>query len=110
MNTKYNLYSLYDEELVCKYFRKLFEGNCSIRFDRSCGFNNGSGSCIIGMNAFANDKTTNYVKGNTVNFIIISLDSKTISMYPVEASKVEGKFNGIIRNYSNINKTIKINH
>lgn len=91
--------TLYDEKAVIKAFRKLFEGGKYLLFSSLCGFRNQLGKVYIGLNSFANNVTTNYGKANTINVIVLTQTLETITMYPVDASYLETKFNHIIKLY-----------
>ena len=91
--------TLYDEKAVIKAFRKLFEGGKYLLFSSLCGFRNQLGKVYIGLNSFANNVTTNYGKANTINVIVLTQTLETITMYPVDASYLETKFNHIIQLY-----------
>lgn len=91
--------TLYDEKTVIKAFRKLFEGGKYLLFSSLCGFRNQLGKVYIGLNSFANNVTTNYGKANTINVIVLTQTLETITMYPVDASYLETKFNHIIQLY-----------
>ena len=109
LRTKYQVYSLLDTESVYRCVRKLFEGSTSIKFEISCGFENESGSVSIGVHSYANKATTNYLQ-NTLDFSVISRKNKTISMYPVDASYFETKFNNLISKYNKLGVRLKLNH
>lgn len=94
--------SLLDTETVIKAFHKLFEGNKSILFGVTCGFENDEGPVMFGMTSFANSATTNYAGGNTINFDIVDTKFKTMTLYPVKADRVETRFNGIIHKYTKL--------
>ena len=91
--------TLYDEKAVIKAFRKLFEGGKYLLFSSLCGFRNQLGKVYIGLNSFANNVTTNYGKANTINVIVLTQTLETITLYPVDASYLETKFNHIIQLY-----------
>lgn len=91
--------TLYDEKAVIKAFRRLFEGGKYLLFSSLCGFRNQLGKVYIGLNSFANNVTTNYGKANTINVIVLTQTLETITMYPVDASYLETKFNHIIKLY-----------
>lgn len=91
--------TLYDEKTVIKAFRKLFEGGKYLLFSSLCGFRNQLGKVYIGLNSFANNVTTNYGRANTINVIVLTQTLETITLYPVDASYLETKFNHIIKLY-----------
>lgn len=107
--TNLTVASLEEIDLVLKYFRKLFEGNKSIQFYRSCGFKNDRGEVILGLHSFATSVTTNYSRNNTIDIMVISRNYKTISMYAVDAHYLESKFNNIINRYAGLDIEFKIN-
>ena len=93
--------SLFDTDLVLKYFRKLFEGNVTICFDKNCGFKNAFGPVAIYIHSFATNVTKNYLQ-NTID-ICIKLGNKfnkSITLYPVDAYYLETKFNNIVEKYN----------
>ena len=94
------VYDLYDIEYIGKLYRKLFEGNQSIRFETTCGFENQGMKCRIGLHSFSSHVTQNYGKGNTIDLIAISPRSKTITMYPVDATYLQRKLNNLIKSYT----------
>lgn len=51
--------------------------------------------------SFANECMKNYSKGNTVHCLILGQGKSTISLFPVEASKIESAFDKCIKNYYN---------
>lgn len=109
LNTENRVFSLLDSKSVYKLIRKLFEGNVSIQFTYSCGFKNDSGGVIIGVHSYATSKTKNY-QNNTLDLAIISHNKKIISMYPIDASYFETKFNHLIQRYTDLGVDFKINH
>ena len=97
--TPYYISSLFDEELCRKYFRKLFEGNVSLRFTLSCNLRNNEGLVELGLHSFASNYTTNYNGGNTIDMSIRSPKGETITFYAVDAHYLENKINNIFSNY-----------
>ena len=91
--------SLYDIQLLSKYFRKLFEGNVSINFLLSCGLKNNVGDISIGLHSFATKYTDNYTKGNTIDLIVFTPNKKTISLYAVDAHYLQTKINNLLKTY-----------
>ena len=103
--------TLNDVRLVCKYMRRLFEGNFNILFTTSCGFYNSNGYIMVGLHSFSSDVTKNYPSQNTIDIILLTAPTlKTITIYPVDANYFETKFNNIIKNHSNSTIQLKINH
>ena len=78
----------------------MFEGGKTIRFTSSCDFVNKKGPIVICLTSFANDVTTNYQKANTITISILTNRMDTITIYPVDGSYLETKFNNIIKNYN----------
>lgn len=91
--------SLNDEELVVKSFNKLFEGNCFLVFTTMCGLHNVSGDVILCIHSYANDVTTNYTKGNSLDLIVLTASMKTITLYPISAKYLENKIKNIFATY-----------
>ena len=109
--TPNKIVSLYDTDSVNKHFRKLFEGNYTIKLLTSCGLFSSIGDICFGINSFATNKTQNYTKGNTINILFMTPTGKTISMYPVDAHYFETKFNNILGSSSTYSGDyIKINN
>lgn len=102
--------SLYDTEAILRGFRKLFEGDFTLVFSTLCGFRNSSGMVNITFVSFANWCTKNYAKGNTIHCLVNGRNSKTLTLYPIDAGYVENKFNSFISNYSNSAQVFRINH
>lgn len=101
--------SLLDDELVNKYFRKLFTGNFDICFTLSCGFKNDTGSIVLGIHSFSSAVTKNYKVANTIDVVVLTPRFKTISVYPVDAYFFETKINSIIRKYCKAKVKFSIN-
>ena len=91
--------SLNDEELVVKSFNKLFEGNCFLVFTTMCGLHNVSGDVILCIHSYANDVTTNYTKGNSLDLIVLTTSMKTITLYPISAKYLGNKIKNIFATY-----------
>lgn len=94
------IHSLFDAKEIESRFRKFFEGNKFLILGVNCGFKNDDGPTAIGLHSFANDVTSNYSRGNTVDFLILTRKFNTITMMPIEASKLEDKLNSRIKKYS----------
>jgi len=110
-HTDYEITTLYDYDLIIRYIRKLFEGGITLNFTNSCGLRNNDGRINMTLHSFATNVTENYQKGNTIDICIKSTRDKTITLYPVDAHKLENKFNSIIRCYGNyIGNNIKFNN
>ena len=91
--------SLNDEELIVKSFNKLFEGNCFLVFTTMCGLHNVSGDVILCIHSYANDVTTNYTKGNSLDLIVLTTSMKTITLYPISAKYLSNKIKNIFATY-----------
>ena len=91
--------SLNDEELLVKSFNKLFEGNCFLVFTTMCGLHNVSGDVILCIHSYANDVTTNYTKGNSLDLIVLTTSMKTITLYPISAKYLGNKIKNIFATY-----------
>ena len=94
--------SLYDVEDITKGFRKLFEGDFTLVFSSLCGFKNLSGPVTITFVSFASDCTQNYKTGNSIHCLVSGRNTKTVTLYPIDANYVENKFNSFIRKYNNV--------
>ena len=98
METEVVVHTVYDKDLIQKAFEKLFRGE-SIRFSPGCDLENDVGYVQVG---FVNDNsiyTTNY-SSSTVNMIILALNGKTITAYPLDKDYSLTKFFNIIDKYS----------
>ena len=101
---------LQDTELLLKGFHKLFEGNQVLFFPYTCGFKNDTGDILLSFISYANNTTQNYTKSNTIHCLIMSRKFRTITLYPVDASYVENKFNNLVDKYAQIKIVqVKIN-
>lgn len=60
----------------------------TVMFSQSCGFKGKIGSVSYVFVPGATDHTTNYGSNPTVNFIILTPDNKTISLYPMALSYI----------------------
>lgn len=104
------IHSLFDADEIESQFRKFFEGNKFLILGVNCGFKSKKDSVAIGLHSFANDVTSNYLRGNTIDFFILSRKFNTITMIPIEASKLENKLNSCIKLHSNYpNHSIGLN-
>lgn len=97
-NSSNNVGSLYDYETIMKYIRKLFEGDFVIRLCNSCGLNN-NGVINMSFISFSSHVTRNYSGGNTIDICVKNALGKTITLYPVDSSYLQNKFNNIIRTF-----------
>lgn len=107
--TKYIIPSLLDTELVCKYFRKLFEGNITLYFPTCNQFYNETGLVQIGLHSYCTNLTNNYPY-NTIDLIIMSPRGETITIYPVDAYYLQTKFNNIIDKHNKNNVKLHFNN
>lgn len=88
--------SLVDAKFVLKAFKKLFEGNKTIVFSPFCCITNKNKEVItITLHSFATDVTTNY-ENNTIDYMI-TRRGKTRTLFPLDASYVENKFNNVVK-------------
>lgn len=94
------IHSLFDVDEIESQFRKFFECGKFLILGANCGFKNDGGPTAIGLHSFATDVTSNYLRGNTTDFLILSRKFNTITMMPIEASKLEDKLNSRIKRYS----------
>lgn len=110
-DTDFLVMSLTDVNSVIKAFRLLAEGDKTIVFNYSCGFvttHTAPQSAKILFHSFANDVTTNYFQ-NTVDFMIYN-DLYTWSLFPLDLSYVENKFNNLVVKWNTkYNKPFKVN-
>lgn len=97
-NASVRLTTFYDLGDVKKKFHTLFEGNKSLLIPVSCGLEKNGKPVIIGLNSFANEKTSNY-KNNTINVLILTNKFISLTLYPVDANYLETKLNNIISKY-----------
>ena len=98
METEVVVHTVYDKDLIQNAFEKLFNGE-SIRFSPGCDLENKVGYVQVG---FVNDNsiyTTNY-SSPTVSMIILALNGKTITAYPLDKDYSLTKFFNIIDKYS----------
>mgnify|MGYP007135714113 CR=1 FL=1 len=100
--------SLYDSDKVKKAVYNLFKGNSYVYFPPIVGLHNQFGGFALGLHAYATGVTTNYMC-NTIDLILITKSGKTLTLYPVDANYLENKLNNLIKNYSNLNTTVKFN-
>lgn len=102
--------ALTDTEYLTKCFCKFFEGDRCLHFSALCGLVNGVGEEALVLHSYATEATKNYPQ-NTVDLLILGHHNRTVTMYPVDASKVESKFNSLVRKYAGIGGySLKINH
>lgn len=105
------IFSLLDTNKVLKGFRGLFEGSYILTFAGACGFKNAVGHVAISFISFANEYTKNYRSANTIHCLIMGRNNRTVTLYPIDASYVEHKFNSFIKNYNkSVSTKFKINH
>lgn len=109
--TSCTIFSLLDTDRVLDGFRNLFGGNYILTFAGACGFKNAVGHVSISFISFANDYTKNYKAANTIHCLVTGRNSRTITLYLIDAYRVENRFNSFIVNY-NKDKSVKfkINH
>lgn len=92
--------NLFDYENIIKAFWKLFEGDRGILFTPLCGFeDNGGNTVSIGFRSFSTNYTKNYSGGNTIDFLVVG-NKRTKTLYPLDASYVENKFNNCVKRMS----------
>ena len=94
--------NIHDINNVNKKFYNLFTGDKYLFISGTFGLTNKYGAVSLGLHAFSSDVTTNYEKGNTVDIMIRSFTPKTVTLYPVDASKLKNKLAHIINKYSDI--------
>ena len=107
INTDNTISSLIDTETIFEELNNLLNKPTSILFFCSCGFKNSKGKFQVAFNSFANDVTKNY-NSDTVDFVILTKDNRTITMFPIDVSLVEDKFNSIIHKYIKDRKIKKL--
>lgn len=91
--------TLRDYELIVRYLRKLFEGNMIVKFTLDCGLHNSNGAVYMSIIAFSSDVTTNYSGGNTIDICIKTPQNRTITIYPIDAHRLQSRFNNLIRDF-----------
>lgn len=96
-NTDMIIDSLDDYEDIMKYMRKLFEGNCTVTFSKNCGLEDKTGHISLSFSSYSSNVTTNYNGGNTIDVCIKGRRGKTVTLYAVDAHKVQNRLNSIIR-------------
>ena len=95
----------FDIDEVNKAFRKTFEGDSYVTFGWSWGFASGNKAVQLNIHSFSSDVTTNYKDGNTIDILIRTSSPKTITLYPVDASKLKIKLEHIFKKYSSLKLT-----
>jgi hypothetical protein len=108
LHPDYKIISLSNTVMVFSALSEITVQPTSVLFDAPCGFENSHGTFKIGLNAFANDVTTNYGSSNTINLMILSKENKTISMFPVDSTLIENKFTKIVNKYKSYKKVKKL--
>lgn len=98
-NTDMIIDSLDDYDNIMKYMRKLFEGDCTITFTKSCGLKGDKGPISVSFSSFSSGATSNYGRGNTIDVCIKGKGNNTVTLYPVDAHKVQNRLNNIIKNH-----------
>ena len=100
--------SLQDKDYVIECFHKLFEGNTTLVFTNMCGLRDNKGQSVsVIFNSFSTDVTTNYHQ-DTIDYMIVQ-NRSTKTMFPLDASYVENKFNNVVkRTFPNM--YFEINH
>ena len=94
-----HIFTFYDKDEVNKAFRALFRGNTYLMLSNECGITSGDRHVWVGIWAFSSDVTTNYKGGNTVDFCIMTQGPKTVTAYPLDASRLKAKLTSIINKY-----------
>lgn len=92
--------SLDDYDTAMQYMRKLFEGNCAVTFAKSCGLRSNNYPISVSLVSYSSDNTKNYGAGNTIDVCIKGRKNRTVTLYAVDAHRVQNRLNSIIRNYS----------
>ncbi len=90
--------SLDDYSNIIKYMRKLFEGDQTVIFTKSCGLKDSKGHISLSFHAYSSDVTTNYNKGNTIDVCIKGKGNNTVSLYAIDAHSAQNRLNNIIKN------------
>ena len=78
--------------------RKLFEGNCTVTFTKSCGLKDEKGHISLSFSSYSSNVTSNYSGGNTVDICVKGKGNNTVSLYAVDAHDVQSRLNNIIKN------------
>ena len=108
-STTMQISSLFDEELFYKHIRKFFEGDKTIYFTNSCCFHNNNGDTTLAIHSWANRVTKNY-PNNTVDVLIMTPKKNLVTIYPVDAHKLESKLNSVIEKYNDNKVRYKFNN
>lgn len=100
-NTDLIIDSLDDYDTVIEYMKKLFEGDCTVTFTKSCGLKDSKGHVSLSFSSYSSNVTDNYGNrngGNTVDVCIKGKGNNTVTLYPVDAHSVQSRLNNIIKN------------
>ena len=98
-NTDMIVDSLDDYDTIMKYMKKLFEGDCTVTFTKSCGLKDETGHISVSFSSsHSSSVTSNYEKGSTVDICIKGKGNKTVSLYAVDFHNVQSRLNNIIKN------------
>ena len=109
LDTSLRISSLLDRDLFYKYIREFFEGNKTIYFTNSCEFHNYQGDTVLAIHSWANKVTKNY-PNNTVDILVMSSKKVFLTIYSVDAHKLESKLNSIIEKYKDNKVRYKFNN
>lgn len=106
----YFISSLYDAEDIINKVDKFFAGNAYLIFLRSCNVMDlkTGRTRTIALHSYCTDKTTNFPGRNTIDFRVGNVVEKTITLFPIDANKLEKKINSLIRNYSDSKISVKL--
>ena len=106
-NPKYRITALTDTSLVLNALDDITKNPVSILFDTLCDFRNKNGIVKIGLNSFADNVTTNY-SSSTINFLVLSENNRTISLYAVDTSLIKNQFKKTVNKYNSDKKVKKL--
>lgn len=90
-----------NETSILNYLNELFKDDKMILFGLSCNFANNNGRVKVAINSKSNNNTTNYSK-DTLDFMILAPDNKTISLYLIDADYLKTKLTKELNKLKNL--------
>lgn len=90
--------TIYDTEALIFEFRKLLEGDYSIYLGPNFGFRNSHGITTVYFHSFADNVTNNY-PGHTIDCLIANKIDKTVTLFPIAASRFAKSFNKMVEKF-----------
>ena len=90
-----------NQSTILNYLTELFSKDKMVVFGLGCNFANNTGRVKRAINSNSNNNTTNYNK-DTLDFMILAPDNKTISLYPVDADYLKTKLNKELNKLKNL--------